>query len=102
SPISETGIEEAGIMDVELAHRRIVGDHFRRMVGRNADLLLRGKQVELVGFQNETTSSRLANELPEIGHLIMTDLAQPNGSRILLSFVRDDVRALAAFEIHRH
>src|SRR5690348_942562 len=47
--MAEAGVEEAGIVDPELAHHRVEGHHLGREVGRHVHGLLRRKDVELVG-----------------------------------------------------
>ena len=89
-------------MDVELAHRRIVCNHLGGMVGGDADFFLRRQQIKLIWFQNETTTGRLADELPEVRHLIMANFAEINGCSVFLCLVGNDVRPLAAFQVHRH
>ena len=52
-PQAEAGVEEARVMDPELAHQGIVGLHLGGVVFRNGDRLLRGENVEVVRVENQ-------------------------------------------------
>ena len=89
--VTESGVEKARVVDVELTHGGIVGDHFSGMIGRNPDFLFRRQQIKLVRFQNEVTRSWLADELPEIAHFIVANLAEVDGGSVLFCLVGDDI-----------
>ena len=54
--VSESRIEEACVMDAELSDGRIVGDHFRCVVRRHANLFFGRQQIKITRIQNDAAS----------------------------------------------
>src|SRR4051812_18191743 len=48
---TESGIEEAGVVNAELAHLRRNRDHLGRVIARDVKLLLGGEDVELIRIE---------------------------------------------------
>src|SRR5579872_5328820 len=53
--VTETRVEEARVIDPELAHRGIIGHHLRRERVWNAHTFFRSKNVKVVGIQNQSS-----------------------------------------------
>ena len=56
--MAEAGIEEAGVMDPELAHGGVVGEHLGGVVGGHPDRLLGGEDVELARVEDQEAVAR--------------------------------------------
>src|SRR5215213_4401682 len=68
--VTETGIEETGVVHAKLADQRVERHHFGRMIGRHAHGLARGQYVELARIEDETAA--LEDRLPIIEHVERT------------------------------
>ena len=63
--VSEAGIEEARIVDSELAIGRVKGNHFRGEVGRDADAFPGRQNVKVSSAEDEALAVILLTRLPE-------------------------------------
>src|SRR5690348_7244133 len=90
-PVSEAWIEKAGVMDAELAHRRIERNHFSGVMWRNSHALLGSQNVELLWVEYDGAGRRPWNRIPIIRRLVKIDPAEIDRARILLSAVTDDL-----------
>src|SRR5207237_908069 len=68
------GVEEAGVMDPELAHRRIDGGHFGGVQSGDLDRLARGQDVEFAGVEQQLAKAvgvELGDQrLPEVAGVV--------------------------------
>ena len=62
--VAEAGIEEAGIMDAELAHQRIERHHLGGIVGRDRHRLAADQDVELVRVQHDVARGHWPRSAP--------------------------------------
>ena len=67
--VTETRIEEAGIVNAELADQWIEGRHFCGVVGRNVNGFARHEDIELVGIEDQFLAVSHMQRLPEIEHV---------------------------------
>src|SRR5829696_6831042 len=63
---AEAGVEEAGVMDPELAHHWIDRHHLGGVAGRDVQLLFRDKNVELVRVEDQPLVGARPDRLPII------------------------------------
>ena len=64
--VAEAGVEEAGVVGAQLARRRVVGEHLRRIAGRDAHALGREQQVEDLGLEHDPPAALGVHGLPEV------------------------------------
>src|ERR1700722_10644603 len=82
--ISESRVEEARVVNSELAVRWIERNHLGREVGRHAHPLLGCKYVKVPRFENEILTSILITNFPEFFRRIKVNLVQFDGRCIPL------------------
>ena len=66
---AEAGIEEAGVVDAELAHRGVDRGHLGGLQHRDLHRLLGGQDVELAGVEQQLAAARL-QRLPEVARVV--------------------------------
>ena len=66
---AEAGVEEAGVVDAELAHRRVDRGHLGGLQHRDLHRLLGGQDVELAGIEQQLAAARL-QRLPEVARVV--------------------------------
>ena len=86
---AEAGIEEAGIMDPELADHGVVGDHLGGMVGRHRHRLARRQDVELVGVEDQAAIAVDVERLPELAGVVAADQVDVDHVGVLLGAEAD-------------
>src|SRR5581483_8566186 len=66
---AEAGVEEARVVDAELADRRVDRGHLGRLQHRDLDRVLGGEDVELAGIEQQLAAARL-QRLPEVARVV--------------------------------
>ncbi len=69
----EAGVEEAGIVDAELAHRGVDGGHLGGLQHRDLDRLLRRQDVEFAGIEQQFAVPR-DQRLPVVARVVAVDM----------------------------
>src|SRR5690625_1137584 len=80
-------IEKAGIVDAEFADLRVIGNHLRRVAGRNTHRLARRQYIEFVGIKDKIVASAPCQSLPELPRIVMSDLLQIDDAGVPLGAV---------------
>src|SRR5690606_27455097 len=97
--MTETGIEETGVVNAELPDQRVEGRHFRRMGGRHVYRLAGNQDVKLVRVKHEVPGAEIVKRFPEIRHGIGRLPVDINEPRVMFGAIADE-SAGPAFEIN--
>src|SRR5262249_5578487 len=89
--LAEAGIEEPGVVNAELADRRIDRRHFAGEIGPNLHLLARAENIELVRIENEAPVGAGEDRLPIVMSRVGADPAHVNDVAVLDRAVADDL-----------
>src|SRR5271170_4178803 len=95
--MAKARIEEAGVMNAELADRRIDRRHFGGKIRRDMHPLARGEDIELVRVENEPFVAPGDDRLPELGRRIGARQVDVDHFAVLDRAIADDL-ARRAFE----
>ena len=98
--VAKAGIEEAGIVDAELAHGRIESHHFCGEVGGNAHSLLGRQDVEIAGVEDDGLVPGFADGFPEVVDGVVIQHAQVHRWGVLAGFVGDGIGVCVSLEAH--
>ena len=97
--MAEAGVEEARVMDPELADHGVVGDHLGGVVGRHVDRLLGRQNVEVVGRQDHRVVASGVDRIPVLQRIVMVDLVDVDDVGVLARLVADQPGRRVAAQI---
>ncbi len=96
--ISETGIEEARVMDAEFANHRQIGSHFSSIIRRDCHRLAADKNVECAGIKDDLPVAGV-DLFPIFGRVIESDVIQINHACMGFGAVADQ-RCVGQFQVY--
>ena len=97
----KTRIEEAGVMNAELSHRRIIGNHLSSRVGRDAYFLSRPQDVEFSRLKHHRLLIVAKQRIPKLPRIIIAYLSEVNGRSVFFRLVAHDFRSFKTHQVHR-
>src|SRR5262245_30089563 len=98
--IPKTWIEEARIVHAEFAHERVVWHHLRRIIRRHLHRFLGGKNIELVGIEDQGLVGTGVHRLPEIGDGVSATPLDIDESCVTLGPIADETAWTQAGKVH--
>src|SRR5690606_24607193 len=97
--VAEAWIEEAGIVDAELADERVEGRHLGGIERRDMHGLARDEDVELVRIEDQLVAATAEQRLPEIVDVVLVLAIDVDVGGVVLAAIADEPVRAGALEV---